>query len=71
MLVAVLTLDTFNRQADKLLVANIAQPVNDLQAIIPTRDEKMVPRQPITFLKCIAPASAANVSRARSTHRQS
>ena len=41
-LVAALTLDTFNRQADKLLMCNIAQTVNVLQAMILTEGERML-----------------------------
>jgi alpha-N-arabinofuranosidase len=41
-LVAALTLDTFNRHADKLVMANIAQAVNVLQAMILTEGEKML-----------------------------
>jgi len=41
-LVAALTLDTFNRNADKLVMANIAQTVNVLQAMILTQDDKMI-----------------------------
>ncbi len=41
-LVAAISLDTFNRQADKLVMANIAQAVNVLQALFLTEDEKLV-----------------------------
>jgi len=41
-LVAALTLDIFNRNADKLVMANIAQTVNVLQAMILTQGDKMV-----------------------------
>jgi alpha-N-arabinofuranosidase len=41
-LVAAITLDTFNRQADKLVMANIAQAVNVLQALFLTQEEKLV-----------------------------
>ena len=41
-LVAALTLDTFNRNADKLVMANIAQTVNVLQAMILTQGDKML-----------------------------
>src|SRR5258706_97586 len=40
-LVAAITLDTFNRQADKLVMANIAQAVNVLQALFLTEEEKL------------------------------
>lgn len=41
-LVAAITLDAFNRNADKLVMANIAQTVNVLQAMILTQGEKML-----------------------------
>ena len=41
-LVAALTLDTFNRHADKLVMANIAQTVNVLQAMILTDEARMI-----------------------------
>src|SRR5205814_3849377 len=41
-LVAAITLDTFNRHADKLVMANIAQAVNVLQALSLTQGEKLV-----------------------------
>ena len=41
-MVASITLDIFNRHCDRVFMANIAQTVNVLQAIILTRDEQMV-----------------------------
>ncbi|HEY2584519.1 MAG TPA: alpha-L-arabinofuranosidase C-terminal domain-containing protein, partial [Tepidisphaeraceae bacterium] len=41
-LVAALTLDIFNRHADKLVMCNIAQTVNVLQSMILTQGEKML-----------------------------
>lgn len=41
-LVAALTLDTFNRHADKIVMANIAQMVNVLQALILTDGPRML-----------------------------
>ncbi|MBR4577046.1 MAG: alpha-N-arabinofuranosidase [Clostridia bacterium] len=41
-MVASVTLDIFNRHCDRVKMANIAQTVNVLQAIILTKDEKMV-----------------------------
>ena len=41
-LVAALTLDLFNRNADKLIMANIAQTANVLQAMVLTQGEKMI-----------------------------
>jgi alpha-N-arabinofuranosidase len=41
-LVAALTLDIFNRNADKLVMANIAQTVNVLQSMLLTQDDKMI-----------------------------
>jgi alpha-N-arabinofuranosidase len=41
-LVAAITLDTFNRHADKVIMANIAQAVNVLQALFLTQEEKLV-----------------------------
>ena len=41
-MVASVTLDIFNRHCDRVFMANIAQAVNVLQAIILTKDEKMV-----------------------------
>jgi alpha-N-arabinofuranosidase len=41
-LVAASTLDIFNRHADKVVMANIAQTVNVLQAVILTKDDQIV-----------------------------
>ena len=41
-LVAALTLDTFNRHADKVVMSNIAQTINVLQAMILTDGPKML-----------------------------
>jgi alpha-L-arabinofuranosidase len=41
-LVAAVTLDTFNRQADTLVMANVAQVANVLQAMILTEGERLV-----------------------------
>lgn len=41
-LVAAITLDTFNRHADKLAMANIAQAVNVLQAMVLTEGDRML-----------------------------
>ena len=41
-LVAATTLDIFNRHADKVVMANIAQTVNVLQAMVLTRDAHML-----------------------------
>ena len=41
-MVASIHLDLFNRHCDRVFMANIAQTVNVLQAIILTKDEKMV-----------------------------
>ncbi len=41
-MVAAIHLDLFNRHCDRVFMANIAQTVNVLQAIILTKDEKMV-----------------------------
>ena len=41
-LVAAITLDTFNRHADKLAMCNIAQVANVLQAMVLTEGEKLV-----------------------------
>ena len=41
-MVASMHLDIFNRHCDRVFMANIAQTVNVLQAIILTKDEKMV-----------------------------
>lgn len=41
-LAAAITLDTFNRHADKVMMANIAQMANVLQAMVLTRGEQMV-----------------------------
>jgi alpha-N-arabinofuranosidase len=41
-LVAALTLDVFNRHADKVVMGNIAQTINVLQAMILTEGEKMI-----------------------------
>jgi alpha-N-arabinofuranosidase len=40
-MVAATTLDIFNRHADKVVMSNIAQMVNVLQAMVLTEDEKM------------------------------
>jgi alpha-N-arabinofuranosidase len=41
-LVAALTLDIFNRHADKVVMTNIAQTINVLQALLLTDEEKMI-----------------------------
>lgn len=41
-LVAAITLDTFNRHADKLVMANIAQMANVLQAMVLTEGDRMI-----------------------------
>ena len=41
-LVAAITLDCFNRHADKVVMANIAQIVNVLQAMILTDEDRMI-----------------------------
>ncbi|HXE54734.1 MAG TPA: alpha-L-arabinofuranosidase C-terminal domain-containing protein [Tepidisphaeraceae bacterium] len=41
-LVAALTLDVFNRNSDKLVMANLAQAVNVLQSLILTEGDKMI-----------------------------
>ena len=41
-LVAALTLDTFNRHADKVAMANIAQLVNCLQSLFLTREDRLL-----------------------------
>jgi alpha-N-arabinofuranosidase len=41
-LVAAVTLDTFHRHADKVVMANIAQMVNVLQAMVLTEGERMI-----------------------------
>jgi alpha-N-arabinofuranosidase len=41
-LVAAVTLDIFNRHADKIVMANIAQAVNVLQAVVLTEGERML-----------------------------
>lgn len=41
-LVAATTLDIFNRHADKVVMSNIAQMVNVLQAMVLTRDDRMI-----------------------------
>jgi alpha-N-arabinofuranosidase len=41
-LVAAITLDTFNRHADKVAMANIAQVVNVLQAMVLTDEDRMI-----------------------------
>ena len=41
-MVAAVTLDIFNRHCDRVFMANIAQTVNVLQAIILTKEDKMV-----------------------------
>ena len=41
-LVAALTLDIFNRHADKVVMANIAQTINVLQALLLTDEHQMI-----------------------------
>ncbi len=41
-LVAAVTLNIFNRHADRVVMANLAQLVNVLQAVLLTRDDRMV-----------------------------
>jgi len=40
--VAAISLDAFHRHADKIVMGNIAQTINVLQAMILTDDEKML-----------------------------
>ena len=84
-LCAALTLDTFNRHADKVAMANVAQMINVLQAIILTDKEKMiltptyyvfkmyVPFQDATFLPVAAstrpPETQTAASHLRNAHR--
>ena len=41
-LIAALTLDTFNRHADKVVVANIAQLVNNLHSLFLAHEDRFV-----------------------------
>ena len=52
-MVAALTLNIFNKHSDRILMANIAQTVNVLQAMILTDAEKMVLTPTFMFLKCL------------------
>jgi alpha-L-arabinofuranosidase len=41
-LVAALTLDTFNRHADKVAMANVAQMINTIHSLFMARDDKFI-----------------------------
>lgn len=52
-MVAALTLNIFNKHADRVQMANIAQTVNVLQAVILTEGDKMVLTPHTMCLRCI------------------
>lgn len=64
-LVAATTLDIFNRHADKVVMANIAQTVNVLQAMILTQDEKMLVTPTGCVYEMYAPHQGGTAVRAR------
>jgi alpha-N-arabinofuranosidase len=64
-LVAATTLDIFNRHADKVVMANIAQTVNVLQAMVLTKEEKMLVTPTGHVYAMYAPHQGAASVRAR------
>jgi len=62
-LVAALTLDIFNRHADKVVMANIAQTVNVLQSMILTEEEKMLTTPTYHVYEMYSPHQNAEVLR--------
>jgi alpha-L-arabinofuranosidase len=63
-LVAATTLDIFNRHADKVVMANIAQTVNVLQAMILTEGERMLVTPTGYVYEMYAPHQGADAVRA-------
>ncbi len=63
-LVAATTLDIFNRHADKVVMANIAQTVNVLQAMVLTQGEKMLVTPSGYVYELYAPHQGAEAVRA-------
>jgi alpha-N-arabinofuranosidase len=63
-LVAATTLDIFNRHADKVAMANIAQTINVLQAMILTRGEAMLVTPTGYVYEMYAPHQGASAVRA-------
>lgn len=64
-LVAANTLDIFNRHADKVVMANIAQTINVLQAMILTEGERMLVTPTGYVYELYAPHQGAQALRAR------
>ena len=64
-LVAANTLDIFNRHADKVVMANIAQTINVLQAMILTEGERMLVTPTGYVYEMYAPHQGATALRAR------
>ena len=64
-LVAANTLDIFNRHADKVVMANIAQTINVLQAMILTEGERMLVTPTGYVYGMYAPHQGATALRAR------
>ncbi|MBC7260472.1 MAG: alpha-N-arabinofuranosidase, partial [Chloroflexi bacterium] len=62
-LVAALTLNTFNNHADKVVMANIAQTINVLQAVILTEEEKMLVTPTGYVYEMYVPHQGANAVR--------
>ncbi len=64
-LVAATTLDIFNRHADKVIMANIAQTVNVLQAMVLTKEDKMLVTPTGHVYEMYAPHQAGAAVRTR------
>ena len=62
-LVAGLTLDTFHRHADKVVMANIAQLVNCLQSLFLTDDDKFITTPTYHVFEMYAPHAGAQAVR--------
>jgi len=70
-LVAALTLDIFNRHADKVVMANVAQLINNLSLAFP-RPRRQIRAHPKTFTysRCMRRITTANHSAASSMRRE-
>lgn len=68
-LVAAITLDTFHRHADKLVMANVAQLVNVLQSLVLTEGEKMLLTPTYHVFEMYRPHKGGTAVRTEIEHR--
>jgi len=54
-LATALTLDTFNRNADKVMMATCAQLVNNLNALFLAHEDSLLAHRTFMYLQCIQP----------------